>query len=169
MKAREHRDYSVLVKASEHLDYEIEMLEVTSKMLDSGRLENYLHNKNAVIESLAIHIRTVLKFFFDDSPRKTDVVAEDFCDDGKEWLRLTENLRSQVDMAGTLKRVSKEVAHLTYNRLDVSPQEKDWRTTTDLLLPICRRALGRFLKTVPYEKLCEPLRQKKSGLESGRP
>jgi hypothetical protein len=56
--------------------------------------------------------------------RDDDVIAEDYFDDPALWenlrLPISAKLRKARDRAG------KEMAHLTYARLDVMPEAKPW-------------------------------------------
>jgi hypothetical protein len=80
---------------------------------------------NAVLESFTVHARVLLDFLFADKPRPDDVVAEDFFPTPEQWPMV------RGDMPPILKdvdtRVGKEIAHLTYARLTVTPDKKQWR------------------------------------------
>ena len=83
--------------------------------------------RNALIESYAVHLRSLLDFFFLDKPnrKKTDVIAADYFEDPNEWIENRPEM-SQGQLQGIKDRVSKEVAHITINRIDKSPSDKIW-------------------------------------------
>ena len=80
--------------------------------------------QNALLESFVIHYRALLDFFY-ANPRRDDVSANHYFDSVDGWPKLrppeTEVLKT------SRKRAGKEIAHLTYARLDVTPETKGWR------------------------------------------
>lgn len=81
--------------------------------------------KNAILEAFVIHTRVLIGFFFDDTPRTDDAVAGDFFfDSGIEWTAIRGSIPTQLDKIKA--RAGKEVAHLTYARLSVTPESKGW-------------------------------------------
>lgn len=109
--------------ASEHLLYEVGMFSTLARALATGVFGEGSIN-NAALESFTVHARVLLDFLFADKPRSDDVVAEDFFPTPEMWPRL------RGDMPPILRdvdaRVGKEVAHLTYARLAVTPERKAW-------------------------------------------
>ena len=110
--------------ASEHLFYEVGMFGTLARALATGVFGAGSIN-NAVLESFTVHARVLLDFLFANKPRPDDVVAEDFFPTPERWPTV------RGDMPPLLKdvdaRVGKEVAHLTYARLEVTPEKKEWR------------------------------------------
>jgi len=120
---RKKRSPEELRQASNHLHYEVWMLECMAIGIHSGLAgKSAIHN--AFIESFVIHARVLLDFFYPLKPRPDDVVAIDFCDRAKTW----EQARPEkTDILKTIqKRVGKEAAHLTYSRQEVSQEQKHW-------------------------------------------
>ena len=75
---------------------------------------------NAYIESFMVHLRNLIDFLFDLNPKPTDVAAVDFCG-GSGWQpTLSQSLRD------ARRRVHKELAHLTTDRIPGSSPEKHW-------------------------------------------
>lgn len=116
-----------LQKISEHLFYEMAMLANTAQLLASGHLgESTL--QNAVLESYSIHLRTLMDFLYADTPRRDDAVAEDFMPHGIEWSTRRPKLTEALVLAR--RRVGKEIAHLSYERInarsDSGPVMKSW-------------------------------------------
>ena len=145
---RKKRSDEELRAASDHLYYECEMFLTLSPGLTSGILgESSL--ENAVIESLALHSRILLKFLYDDNPKGDDVIAEDFFDPPETWRNLRPAKSKLLETIGP--RVGKEVAHLTYARQEVTPEKKKWyfAPITDEITKI----LNCFLEHVPRDLL----------------
>lgn len=110
--------------AREHISYEIEMFEYAGGRLFKGGL-NTAEN-NVMLETFLLHARCLIDFLYPDkNPRKDDVLADDFFPDPAV-------LRSAIPPSLSIdtflkQRTGKEVAHLTYARLDVTPEMKPWQ------------------------------------------
>jgi len=76
---------------------------------------------NALLETIALHSRVILDFLYDDNPRTDDVNAIDYI---SNWREIRPDKPKDLDEID--RRVGKEVAHLTYARLDVDPALKGW-------------------------------------------
>lgn len=150
MKERIKRSEEELKLISEHLWYEVQMLVGLSRYMSSGGSDNNLIN-NAVLEAYTIHARLILDFLTPKKPKPDDVLAIDFLEDVQEWVNLQKGRFQQIEKIRT--RVGKEVAHLTYRRLSVTPDEKPWEFVeiTDELMDIFRL----FIDRVPRNYLCE--------------
>ena len=120
-----------LLGASVHLLYEIDMLLGTQKLLASDPTNLVI--KNALLESFGIHLRSLDDFFYKDAILK-DVTAKDYV---RNWKDKRPMKSPTFDDAAN--RVDKEIAHLTYHRLDVKGVKKDWHFTdlTKELMDIC--------------------------------
>lgn len=137
----------VLRESSKHLHYEYWMLVSIANALASVLAEKgWL--QNALIESFVIHYRVLFDFFYVE-PRGDDSSAGHYFDSAEDWARLrppkTELLRK------SRKRTGKEIVHLTYARLDVSPETKGWqfqRIAEDI-----NRVVQMFLQNVPTNRL----------------
>ena len=154
---------SRLAAAAVHLDYEAGMLWKTAEEMASGRAQTRAQ-RNAIVESFALHTRNLIDFFYGDPRRPTkrrgkdDVVAGHFFSDPYRWQRARPRQSSLLRRAE--KRADKEIAHLTYGRLDVEQQEKPWPAsdivadlgavldafgeTADLLPDRIKRRLARY-------------------------
>ena len=121
---RPQRPDAELAKAAHHLQYEFWMLLSVANALGSGiASQGWL--TNALLESFVIHFRALLDFFHPaETPKADDVVASDYFDDQEEWSRLRPQLSEALRTAK--RRAHKEIAHLTYARLDVTPKAKPW-------------------------------------------
>jgi hypothetical protein len=145
---RTERTSDDLKKCSCYLYYEVSMLESLARVLATGALGSGPLN-NAVLEAFIIHVRAVIDFLYVEKPRPDDIVAEDFLPEEKDWARLRPPLTPALQLAKS--RAGKEIAHLTYARLDVTPEAKPWafsEIASDVSL-----ALDVFLQFVPREIL----------------
>lgn len=133
----------------EHISYEIQMFDFTARKLGQGNLD--LLENNAMLETFLIHARCLLDFLYPAATlRPDDVIADDFFDDPQV---LHSALPKNLPMADFLrKRTGKEVAHLTYKRLNIDREQKLWNFTE-----ICQQ-LGEAL-AIFFEQLTSEQRQ----------
>jgi hypothetical protein len=145
--ARKTRTDDELRAVSEHLHYEAWMFLTLARAFATGVFGTGPIN-NAALEAFTIHARGLLDFLFAEDPREDDVVAGDFLT-GQDWPTIRGEASPILD--AVRKRVGKEVAHLTYARLVVKPEAKQW-----LFLDIAKAMeglIGSFLAAVPKERL----------------
>jgi hypothetical protein len=69
------------------------------------------------------HLRNLIDFLFNLTPGDTDVAAVDFCAPGGWNPVITQTL------SDAKRRVNKELAHLTTDRISGSPLRKQWDFT----------------------------------------
>jgi hypothetical protein len=100
----------------------------------------------ALIESFAIHLRNLFEFFYNQSPRDTDVVAADYFDDPASW-----SMRPSTMLVTARKRADKEVSHLTLQRKDAGDPDKHWPIGTHF--SEIRAAVQEFIATASPKKL----------------
>ena len=104
---------------------------------------------NAFIESFTIHARGLLYFLYAGNPKSDDVIVDDFFPTSLKWKKARPG-KTKI-LKKVHKRVAKEVAHLTYDRQDVTPEMKGWpflQIAKDIKV-----ALNEFLRIVPEELL----------------
>ncbi len=106
---------------------------------------------NAVLESFTLHARALLDFLYTEKPQADDEIAEDYFDDPLQWPNARPEETESLKMIH--KRVGKEVAHLTYARLDITPEAKQW-PFVQIAYEI-NIAFSEFLKRVPTDRLSE--------------
>ncbi|MDZ7660929.1 hypothetical protein [Thiohalophilus sp.] len=109
--------------AKEHLSYEVNMLINTARVLSQPNNEQFVIN--AFLSSFTIHLRALIDFIWDPSNiKKDDAIASDFFMSKTQW----EQIRPEfpLELKPTRSRTGKEIAHLTYARMDVTPDIKDW-------------------------------------------
>ncbi len=145
---RKERKEKELKEASDHLHYEIWMLTSLAHGIGSG-IAGQGPIANALLESFVVHVRVLMDFLYNENPKPDDVIAEDYFETTDEWKRLRPNLSESLKNAK--RRAGKEVAHLTYARLDVTPETKPWRFV-DISNEIVA-VLNIFLENVPKSKL----------------
>lgn len=145
---RSPRSQDELRQASNHLFYEIWMFQTLAQGMASGIAGEGAIN-NALLESFAIHVRALTGFCYSDNPRSDDIVAEDFFSDSNEWQTKRPEKTELLDKAK--KRADKEVAHLTYTRLDVTSEQKNWEFLK--IFNYLQVSIKIFLDNVPIELL----------------
>jgi hypothetical protein len=143
------RTVEELRKASGHLNYEVAMLMSLAQGLASG-IAGQGTIANAMIESFVVHLRCVLDFLYAPKNRRDDdVIAQDYFDDQATWEELRPSMSAELSKARD--RAGKEMAHLTYARLDVTPEAKPWPFVE--LTSEISDVLGVFLQNVDQNKL----------------
>jgi hypothetical protein len=151
------RSTEMLQHASEHLFYEFWMFNSLAQAMTSGVFGQSALN-NAILESFTLHARAILDFLYAEKPKPDDVIAEDYFDTPSDWLTLRPE-KSEL-LSGVHKRVGKEVAHLTYARLDITADEKQWQFAQ--ISNDVNTVFSIFLTNVGKEKLGTGLEKQKS-------
>ena len=143
------RSEDELKRVSHHLHYELWMLSETANALSSGISERGWR-LNSLLETFVLHVRAVSDFFYAERKKEDDVLAADFFPDGR-WASLRPNETDLLKRARN--RAHKEIVHLTYERLNVTPETKPWP-----FLEIVRdvdSVLRVFLENIPTQLLNE--------------
>jgi hypothetical protein len=114
--------------ASVHLKYEVQAMRRTREHLkdlgtpSSGMTEDKRRDINAYLESFTVHVRALTDFLYPKvTARPTDVQAQHYC---SNWPSICGTIPPLLDDAR--ERVGREIVHLTYRRLDVTPAQKQW-------------------------------------------
>lgn len=150
---RKNRTNEELKKISKDLYYEYLMFCYSIQTLPKDFVRNDEKLKNSIIEVFAIHTRNLLMFFFDEKPRDDDVVANDFFPEYNEWNIIKEKNEDNDLIEKISKRVNKEVAHLTYKRLEVKEEEKSWGNIINITSKLFNKLFNEFLSSVSNDKL----------------
>ena len=130
------------------MHYEVWMLSSLAQAIASGiASQGWL--TNALLESFVIHVRGVMDFLYNDTPKSDDVVAQDFFPSAEDWIKIRPQLSELLRTAK--KRAGKEVAHLTYSRLAVTHETKPWPFVA--IADEVASVMKVFLKNVLKEKL----------------
>lgn len=132
--------------AYSHLSYEIEMFVLSYEKLKNGNLNQY--ENNATLEVLLIHARCLLDFLYPpESKHKDDVIIDNFFDnnDFKKIMPKSLNISNYLR-----RRTGKEIVHLTYNRLEIDPEQKKWnfQEIHDQIISV----LNIFFNLLPKER-----------------
>ena len=99
--------------------------------------------KNALIESFAIHLRTLIAFLYGTKKYASDVVAADFFYKPGEWSKVRSPISASLKQART--RASQEIGHLTTKRIAGTPKQKEWAIaglTKEILTQLKRFSKG---------------------------
>lgn len=97
-----------LQQMTEHVAYEIDMLQEAAAVLAAGTFENNRVVKNALLESVLVHLRSIDDFLQLKAARDDDVIALDYLPSWNPRPALSEKDRADVN---------KRVQHLTTRRL----------------------------------------------------
>jgi hypothetical protein len=122
---RQPKSLDRLRKAYTHLQYEFRMLKGSAFRLRTITPNNSPES-HAIFESFVIHSRNLLYFLYSNNPRDTDIIAEDFIP-ASRWR--AERPQESSVLKRAHERASKEVAHLTWNRLGIDYKTADWPIT----------------------------------------
>lgn len=126
--------------SGEHLYYEIWMLYGVTDTLVKGVQDEYIYN--ALLESLVIHASIIIDFFYRPQVYAGDSRAFHYIIDRKKWR---ESLPSYDLYFKTFHRKrNKEVVHLSYNRLDVTLDQKKWNARK--IIKQIRKIVDLFLE-----------------------
>lgn len=124
MRRKSRSDQDLQRFSDEHLLYEIQMLNETTRFLAGpGRSAQWV-NRMAAIESFVIHVRNLMDFLYSDKPKRDWAIAEDFLSDPSTWQSQRPPKSNLMEVSH--RRAHKEVAHLTYLRIAGTPKEKEW-------------------------------------------
>jgi hypothetical protein len=143
--------------AHEHLVYEAAMLAHSVEKVADSRLSNT--DRNAFVESFAIHVRCLREFLWGErGEHPQDAFASDFCAPGV-WANARPGLPAAIRaIEGKRNRIGREIVHLTYHRLDIEAETKDWDMGE--LRRVIADALSRFAEAAEPECLAQATRNK---------
>ncbi|MBI2032178.1 MAG: hypothetical protein HYT09_00880 [Candidatus Levybacteria bacterium] len=105
-------------KAVGHIIYEFMMFRRTSEFLMSPISDQLM--KNIIIESFAIHSRTLFDFFYKNRGQPDDIIALDYIHPNKKFNPAKEGL------SNLSQKANKQVSHLTYARNKYNIRTKGW-------------------------------------------
>ena len=140
---------SHLLDASHHLFYEIWMFYESARFLKRD-IGTDVVSTNAHLESFAVHGRVLLSFFYSEA-EQDDVIARHYI---KNWENICPPIPEKLKKIRF--RVGKEVAHLTYSRLHVTPEAKGWDVSAEQEM---HQIVEKFQENVPKNFVIEKLLQ----------
>jgi hypothetical protein len=158
------RPSAELQKVSEHVLYEVQMLFATATRLREhvkGVQRLPWELEMATIESFAMHTRVLIEFLWREPQpgqkrrHKEDAFAADFMPPD-EWQRVRRPPETTLD--GLWNRAGSEIAHLSYKRTSVLPEERTWEF--DSIAGSIGRAFRLFLGNVDPANLAEGFEQR---------
>lgn len=104
---------------------------------------------NAALEAFLLHARSLTEFFYQASPRPDDIIAQDFMPMPVDWKAICPPISGSLEEMR--RRAGKHLAHLTYERLQVTPETKPWPFLE--ILSGVEAPLKVFVQHVPKEVL----------------
>ena len=120
--------YSGIIPASSKekediLKYEMDMFRESCKQLRSGSISQF--KQNLLVESLAIHTRILIVFFYSNKKNKNDIIVQDLLPKSKDWRKIRPSLTQTLEDAK--EKANKQLAHLSLWRLKlVRNNRKGW-------------------------------------------
>ena len=139
-----------LKQASEDLHYEWDMLKSVAQAMVMNFAGAGVLN-NAMLESFAVHVRSLIFFLFPENAKTDDVLATHFVSDPAAF-ETARGVKSEI-LKKAQARAGKEVAHLTYERLKVTAETKPWRFVE--IATEVNRVMKIFLQDADQSKLSE--------------
>jgi hypothetical protein len=105
--------------------------------------------RNALIESFVANARSLIEFFESRPKYPSDVVASDFFDDAATWTAIRPP--TSPDLDGVYDRASKQLAHLSYRRNEISEDDKRWSFVA--IARALEPTATAFARAVPQSRL----------------
>lgn len=118
------KKYSIAEK-EELLKYEIRMFRDTCDSFNDWSKFNQF-NKNLLIESLALHTRVLIDFFYGERKYPDDIIAQDLLPNSVIWSNIRQKIPQILEEAKT--KTDKQAAHLSLLRLELKEKgENGWK------------------------------------------
>ena len=133
--------------SGEHLYYEVKMLYGVVEILLDGVEDLYVYN--ALLESFVLHTSVMLDFFYRPAKEFDDARALHYVRDVKAWKEFLPVFNTKF--GDFTRKRNKEVMHLTFKRLKVEPQEKQWGVRK--LTKEIKKLMDAFLEQADPERL----------------
>ena len=149
---KKYKDTNSLNKISKDLYYEVSHL--VELFLILTQEENNHLKKHAFLESLLIHARNIFYFLYNEFNDKwpDDVLVAHYLPNSQEWNQFKHSQLKKDIFVDFRKRIAKEIAHLSFDRLHKSDENKNWdiHFVIDLL-----EGIDKFIELVPGDLLHE--------------
>lgn len=112
----------------EILDYEISMLRETCNKLNFS--QQTIFERNLLLESLAIHARLLIEFFYNDKRERypNDLIAQDFLSNTIDWK--TQRPPKTELLKNAQFKADKQLAHMSLYRIEIAKNNSkgwDWK------------------------------------------
>jgi hypothetical protein len=137
-------DEKLLAYSGEHVFYEVKMffwlavaLAKRTMTVTTATPDDALWLRNTLIEGFVLHLRNLLEFIFLEVPKDEHVIAAQFCQ--PETWKARRPAKSEA-LKRAWGRASREMVHLTTERIAGRPPEKNWDSIgiADEIAPILR-------------------------------
>lgn len=152
-RLRQKRTLEKLYDTSIPLNYEFRMFKTLTQGMASDVFGQGAIN-NAVLESFTLHARIMLDFLYaTNKVQEDDVIAEDYFDNPSQWKGVRPSKTENLEIIH--RRVGKEIAHLSYARLEITNEEKSWPFIK--IYEDINNAFDAFLKNVAENRLNKKL------------
>jgi hypothetical protein len=157
---RRHFNADLAAFSSVHLHYDVQMLfELAHTHLLLNQNGNFLKSLSCIEqglkEAVALHVRNLAVFFYNDSPGPSEFTAADYCAEEK-WLE--ERLPMTRTLCIAQKWADKMLLPLTLERNSLEESDMVW--DLEGLMSEIRLVLHVFLKTAKSECLAPAFAQK---------
>lgn len=107
---------------NEHFCYEVEMLYSAVVSLKYYSIATSRRGTNISLENFLFHGRNLLEFFY-YKPKNNYAKATHYIESDKWQQTRPEKTKNIIELE---RRISKEVVHLTFDRISGAPPEKQW-------------------------------------------
>lgn len=142
------KDPSLLKEISKDLFYEVNHLIELFLLLKLK--EQHSIKNHAFLESLLIHARNIFFFLYNDYNPKypKDVLALHFVSNIDEWNEFKQTQLAKNIYKDFRKRIAREIAHLSFNRIDKTEKNIGWdlHFVIDLI-----QGIDKLIECVPSE------------------
>ena len=135
--------------SGEHLYYEIWMLFEVAELVKKETQGTPIFN--ALLESFIVHAGILIEFFCDLGSHPSIASVTDYVTKAKEWKDFVYPYERYFVVVR--QRRNAELAHLSYDRLNVRPQNKLWHGST--IMRHMKTIISQFLDTAE-PKLLHP-------------
>ena len=163
MRRHTEEEHKELRTLSEHLLYEIVMLEYNACRINALFNDHTAvaeEERYALLESFLIHVRTLYEFLFLTKGKKDKnaLRANDFMEN-----KPYQTPPRDPDLHRWAKTmIDERLVHLSQHRILV--QEEDWEWRVGLLFDQIYQQIAEFFEWVPDEHICETLKLRKNRL-----
>lgn len=145
----------LLKEAAEHVQYEIEMFtcgggDVTEATESTTGLfsEVSTYDKIVFLENFLLHFRVLYEFFYKRRNYRDDIRAKDFITDELKFKTFEENRTPGQDFEKYSIKVDKQLAHLTYKRIEYIKKEEHFWETGEIYKKM-EKTINAFISALP--------------------
>ncbi|MFH1656446.1 MAG: HIT family protein [Candidatus Nealsonbacteria bacterium] len=124
--------------------YEIQMFRETCSRIACPSFNSLKQiERNLLIESLAIHTRVLMDFFY-GSRKLDDIIAQDLLSENDNWEKLRLPITQTLEIAK--RKANKQLAHLSLSRIEMKRKgKKSWEDFVEIWGDM-EKVIKRFIK-----------------------